>query len=146
VVGKETIRNFIKELNAQDNITMLFTTHDMQDIEKVCDRLIVIDQGEKIYDGSLPGIREAYGTTRQLDVEFETIEKITPIKDVEIIDLEEMNGKKKRFVFEHKKVAINELMNDILQKYQVKDISITEPEIESIVRKIYTGQGTEKVS
>lgn len=146
VVGKETIRNFIKELNAQDNMTMLFTTHDMQDIEKVCDRLIVIDQGEKIYDGSLPGIREAYGTTRQLDVEFETIEKITPIKDVEIIDLEEMNGKKKRFVFEHKKVAINELMNDILQKYQVKDISITEPEIESIVRKIYTGQGTEKVS
>lgn len=146
VVGKEIIRSFIKELNAQDNITMLFTTHDMQDIEKVCDRLIVIDQGEKIYDGSLPGIREAYGTTRQLDVEFETIEKIAPIKDVDILDLDERNGRKKRFVFEHKKVAINELMNDILQKYQVKDISITEPEIESIVRKIYTGQETEKVS
>jgi len=146
VVGKETIRNFIRELNAEDNVTMIFTTHDMQDIEKTCERLVIIDKGSKVYDGALLGIREKFGTTRQLDVEFETIEKITPIKDVEIIDLEEMNGKKKRFVFEHKKVAINELMNDILQKYQVKDISITEPEIESIVRKIYTGQGTEKVS
>ena len=140
VVGKETIRNFIRELNAEDEITMLFTTHDMQDIEKVCERLIVIDKGEKIYDGSLLGIREKYGTTRQLDVEFARMEQIAPIENVEIVELDALDGKKKRFVFENKKVAINDLMNYILQNYQVRDISISEPEIESIIRKIYNGE------
>ncbi len=140
VVGKETIRNFIKELNQEDKVTMLFTTHDMQDIEKVCEKLIVIDKGEKIYDGSLLGIREKYGTTRQLDVEFAGIEEVVPIANVEVVELDELDGRKKRFVFENKQVQINELMNYLLQNYQVKDISISEPEIESIIRKIYNGE------
>ena len=140
VVGKETIRNFIKELNQEDKVTMLFTTHDMQDIEKVCEKLIVIDKGEKIYDGSLLGIREKYGTTRQLDVEFAGIEQVVPIANVEMVELDELDGRKKRFVFENKQVQINELMNYLLQNYRVKDISISEPEIESIIRKIYNGE------
>ncbi|MBQ7955756.1 MAG: ATP-binding cassette domain-containing protein [Lachnospiraceae bacterium] len=140
VVGKETIRNFIKELNAEDEVTMLFTTHDMQDIEKVCEKLIVIDKGEKIYDGSLLGIREKYGTTRQLDVEFAGIEHIAPIANVEMVELDELDGRKKRFVFENKQVQINDLMNFLLQNYRVRDISISEPEIEGIIRKIYNGE------
>lgn len=140
VVGKETIRNFIKELNAEDQVTMLFTTHDMQDIEKVCEKLIVIDKGEKIYDGSLLGIRERYGATRQLDVEFADVEQIQPILNVEVVELDELDGRKKRFVFENKQVQINDLMNYLLQTYRVKDISISEPEIESIIRKIYNGE------
>ena len=140
VVGKETIRNFIKELNQEDKVTMLFTTHDMQDIEKVCDKLIVIDKGEKIYDGSLLGIREKYGTTRQLDVEFAGREQVAPIANVEQVELDELDGRKKRFVFENKQVQINELVKFLLQNYRVKDISISEPEIESIIRKIYNGE------
>ncbi len=140
VVGKETIRNFICELNAQDKITMLFTTHDMQDIEKVCEKLIVIDKGQKIYDGTILGIREKYGTTRQLDVEFANAETIAPIPNVEMVELGELDGRKKRFVFENHQVQINDLMNFLLKTYPVRDISISEPEIESIVRKIYSGE------
>jgi hypothetical protein len=87
-VGKETIRNFIRELNEQNNITMLFTTHDMQDIEKTCKRLIIIDEGAKVYDGSLMGIRERYGTSCQLDVEFSGKTDVDPIEKVEIEELE----------------------------------------------------------
>lgn len=134
VVGKERIRNFIRELNRQDNVTMIFTTHDMQDIEKTCDRLIIIDEGSKVYDGSLQGIREKYSTLRQLDVEFADDVEIEPINDVKIVNMEQ---NKKRFVFESREVRINELMNTLLNKYNVKDISISEPEIESIIRKIY---------
>lgn len=137
VTGKERIRSFIRELNKQDNVTMLFTTHDMQDIEKTCDRLVIIDEGSKVYDGTLQGIREKYGTTRQLDVEFAGEEKIAPIQKVEIIDLEH---NKKRFVFENRDVHINELMNDLLNSYSVRDINISEPEIESIIRRIYSGE------
>lgn len=137
VVGKETIRSFIRELNEQDNVTMLFTTHDMQDIEKVCERLLVIDKGEKIYDGSLYGIREQYGTTRQLDVEFADVPVIAPIENVEVTPLD---GRKLRFSFENRRVQINDLMNYLLQNYAVRDISISEPEIEGIIRKIYNGE------
>lgn len=137
VMGKETIRSFIRELNQQDNVTMIFTTHDMQDIEKTCSRLIIIDEGSKVYDGSLGGIREQYGTSRQLDVEFCGREDIAHIENVEIIDLEQ---NKKRFIFENKNVHINELMNHLLSSYNVRDINISEPEIESIIRKIYSGE------
>lgn len=140
VVGKEKIREFIRELNAEDNVTMLFTTHDMQDIEKTCNRLIIIDKGTKVYDGTLPGIREKYGTTRQLDVEFHDNCEIAPIENVEIKQLDELDGRKKRFIFENTKVQINELMNELLAKYNVRDLNISEPEIESIIRKIYGGK------
>ena len=137
VVGKETIRQFIRELNEKDNITMIFTTHDMQDIEKVCDRLIIIDKGEKIYDGELSGIREKFGTTRQLDVEFVQEYEIAPMEHVEVVNLD---GRKKRFVFENRDVKIDELMNELLTTYGVRDINISEPEIESLIRKIYNGE------
>lgn len=140
VVGKETIRNFIKELNETENITMIFTTHDMQDIEKTCNRLIIIDDGAKIYDGSLAGIRETFGTTRQLDIEFSDNSPIKPIENVEILELDELDGRKKRFIFENKNVEINELMNLLLFNYNVRDLNISEPEIESIIRKIYNGK------
>ncbi len=138
VAGKEKIREFIRELNSRDKVTMLFTTHDMQDIEKTCKRLIIIDRGEKVYDGSLNGVREAYGTARQLDVEFCEDCEIAPIQDVEIHAAEGGNTRKKRFVFEDKKVRIQELMNHLLSNYNVRDLYITEPEIESIIRKIYS--------
>ncbi len=137
VVGKETIRQFIRELNEKDNITMLFTTHDMQDIEKVCDRLIIIDKGSKVYDGELSGIREKFGTTRQLDVEFMRECEIEPIEHVETVSLD---ARKKRFIFENRDVKIDELMNLLLTKYSVRDINISEPEIESLIRKIYNGE------
>lgn len=140
VVGKETIRNFIRQLNETEGITMLFTTHDMQDIEKTCKKLIVIDKGNKIYDGSLQGIREEFSTMRQVDVEFASQVEIQPIPHVTVQRLEEANGRKVRFSFESKKVEINELMSHLLNQYAVRDLQVSEPEIESIIRKIYSGE------
>ncbi|MBO7638497.1 MAG: ATP-binding cassette domain-containing protein, partial [Treponema sp.] len=70
VIGKETIRSFIKQLNKEDKVTMIFTTHDMQDIEQTCNRIIIIDKGSLMYDGSLHDIRSKYGTARRLIAEF----------------------------------------------------------------------------
>ncbi len=140
VVGKETIRSFIKELNEEDRVTMLFTTHDMQDIEKTCKRLIIIDKGAKVYDGSITGIREKYGATRQLDVEFSENYQLAPIEHVEIRELNELDGRRKRFVFENTQVQIDALMNHLLQNYGIRDINVSEPEIESLIGKIYSGE------
>lgn len=141
VVGKEKIRMFIRELNEQDKTTMIFTTHDMQDIEKTCNRLIIIDHGSKVYDGTLAGIREEYGSTRTLDLELQTDADILPINNVIITQTSPENKRKWKLQFEQGKIPIRELMNYLLSAYEVKDINIVEPEIESIIRTIYSGEG-----
>lgn len=138
VVGKEIIREFIRELNQKDKVTMIFTTHDMQDIEKTCDRLIIIDKGSKVYDGSLLNIRETYGTKRRLDVEFNYQCDVTTIPNVVVESLEAEGRYKKRFVFEQGKIDMSELMNHILSQYSVRDITIAEPEIDELIRGIYS--------
>lgn len=140
VVGKETIRTFIRRLNEQDNVTMIFTTHDMRDIEKTCRRLIIINEGSKIYDGSLSEIRSRFVTQRRLDVTFAENMNIAPIENVTVNDLE---NNKKRFVFETGSVQVNDLMNRLLSEYNVRDINISEPDIESIIRNIYNKKGVE---
>lgn len=140
VVGKETIRNFICELNERDKVTMIFTTHDMQDIEKTCRRLVIIDKGSKVYDGSLSGIRDVYGTTRQLDVEFTVDCTVAPMDKVEIKELDAPGGRKKRFLFENREVQIDSLMSTLLTTCHVRDLTVSEPEIEGLIRKIYNGE------
>ncbi len=140
VVGKDSIRNFIRDLNAEDKVTMIFTTHDMQDIEKTCNRLIIINKGSKIYDGTLEGVRKLHGSSRQLDVFFMNDEEVRPIPGVEI---EEVDKRHSQLIFDGKRVHINDLMSHLLSTYNVKDINIAEPDIESIIRKIY---GREKVA
>ena len=135
VVGKDSIRNFIRDLNAEDKVTMIFTTHDMQDIEKTCNRLIIIKKGSKIYDGTLEGVRKLHGSSRQLDVFFMNDEEVRPIPGVEI---EEVDKRHSQLIFDGKRVHINDLMSHLLSTYNVKDINIAEPDIESIIRKIYS--------
>ena len=137
IIGKETIRSFIKELNEQDKVTMIFTTHDMQDIEQTCKRIIIIDKGSLMYDGSLQEIRNKYGTTRRLIAEFNEETKIEPIKNVIIEDLKD---RKASFTFDNNIVDVNKLMHEVLEKYSVHDVTVAEPEIESIIQKIYKGE------
>ena len=137
IIGKETIRNFIKELNEQDKVTMIFTTHDMQDIEQTCKRIIIIDKGSLMYDGSLQDIRKKYGTSRRLIAEFNEETTVEPIKNVIIEDLKD---RKVSFTFDNNVVDVNKLMHEVLEKYSVHDVTVAEPEIESIIQKMYNGE------
>ena len=137
VIGKETIRSFIRELNEKDKITMIFTTHDMQDIEQTCNRIIIIDKGSLMYDGSLQEIRSKYGTSRRLIAEFNEATAVDPIKNVII---EDMKDRKVSFTFDNNVVDVNKLMHEVLEKYSVHDVTVAEPEIESIIQKIYKGE------
>ena len=137
IIGKETIRSFIKELNEQDKVTMIFTTHDMQDIEQTCKRIIIIDKGSLMYDGSLQDIRNKYGTSRRLIAEFNEETTVEPIKNVIIEDLKD---RKVSFTFDNNVVDVNKLMHEVLEKYSVHDVTVAEPEIESIIQKMYNGE------
>ena len=121
VVAKEKIRDFIKYMNKTEQTTIIFTTHDMQDIEKVCDRLIIIDFGKKVYDGSIDEIKTKYAYSKTVEMLLE-------------------DGTKQVQTFDVRKVPMNEVMEKLFAKYHIKDIAICEPEIDAIIRDIYEGR------
>lgn len=121
VVAKEKIREFIKYMNETEQTTIIFTTHDMQDIEKVCDRLIIIDAGKKIYDGTIDEIKNKYANSKTIEILLE-------------------NGEKEIKTFDINQTPMNEVMEGLFSSYQIKDISICEPEIDGIIRDIYEGR------
>lgn len=136
VVTKESIRVFLKKINKELNITMIFTTHDMQDIEQTCNRMIIIDKGVKIFDGLLHEIKDRFGKYRILEIEFIKNYKGIYIQDAEVI-YEKDNTK--RFRFHKDKLKVQDLIADLSRNYEIKDLTIKEPEIESIIREIYQG-------
>lgn len=123
VVAKEKIREFIKFMNQTEKTTIIFTTHDMQDIEKVCNRLIIIDEGKKVFDGGIEEIKTKYANSKTIEMLLE-------------------DGTKKLHTFDVNKYAMNEVVEQLFAQYEIKDISICEPEIDAIIRDIYEGRVT----
>lgn len=136
VVAKEQIREFVRTINKERNTTMLFTTHDMLDIEKTCKRMIIIDHGRKIYDGTVEEIKEQYGKNRVLRVEFSEAVSDVQLPGVELIKEE---GNKKWFEFQKDQTQVSRLINTLSEKYGIVDITVQEPEIEGVIREIYQG-------
>ena len=137
VVAKERIREFIRYMNKELGVTIIFTTHDMQDIEKTCERLIIIDEGKKIYDGTVTGIKSHFGSERKLLVKFEQDYEITELignSDIKILSKEDHS---KEFHFKNKDIEIKVLIQHLFENYKVSDLTISEPDIEEVVREIY---------
>lgn len=134
VVSKKYLHDFISEVNQEKGTTVLLTTHDMGDIEKLCSRVVVIDSGHLMYDGDLESMVQKFGSVRSLMIEFEE-----PIADfqVENAQLTKSEGNRKWFSFHRTKVTPMELIRFIGDKYPIHDIEIIEPDIEGIVRNLY---------
>jgi ABC-2 type transport system ATP-binding protein len=132
VAVKERIRDFIKKMNRDKNITVMLTTHDIGDIEDLCDRIVVLDEGKKIYDGQLDALVNRFSSRRLV---LETEDVIEP--DIEgIKDIQKPNGKTE-IVFDRDVISAPDLMKEILERYDVSDFQIREPDIEAVVKKIY---------
>ncbi|MBL8095836.1 MAG: hypothetical protein JNL73_16795, partial [Anaerolineales bacterium] len=142
VVVKERLRNFIQQVNREQKVTVILTTHDMVDIEKVCSRIMIIDHGQIVYDGSLDHIRERYGTTRTLVVEFE---EAVPDFEAPHATLTKTEGRRKWFAFNRVETSPSVLIAYITTRYPVSDLAVEEPEIEEIVRTVYRGDSSEGV-
>ncbi|MBP3450162.1 MAG: ATP-binding cassette domain-containing protein [Spirochaetaceae bacterium] len=137
VVTKKKIREFIKYINKEKKITIIFTTHDMRDIVSICDRMLLIDKGNLIYDGKVSEIVTRYGKEKTLIVEFDDEIKIDPIDNVIIHDRE---NNKKIFTFNTENISTQQVLSLLLSKYSIKDFSIYDMEIEEIIRRIYEGK------
>jgi len=134
VAVKERIRDFIKKMNRQENITVMLTTHDIGDIEDLCERVVVLDKGKKIYDGQLDSLVNRF-TSRRLIMDIRNGEKF----DLEMDGINEVERKDGHveIVFDREIISASDLMREILSQYDVLDFQIKEPNIESVVKKVY---------
>jgi ABC-2 type transport system ATP-binding protein len=136
LVAKEAIREFIARVNRERGTTFILTTHDLADVERLCRRIVLIDRGTLVYDGEIDALRDRYGTHRTLVV---TLCEPTPVETlaVEGAEVESHVGDVWRLRFDRRTVSAEVLIRWVADRYRVSDLSIEEPELESIIRRIY---------
>lgn len=134
VVAKERIRQFILHIHRQRGTTVLLTTHDLTDVEKLCERVMIIDQDRLLYDGELTGLSERFGGQRQLVVDLAEDYADVAIDGAQVLARE---GRRVTYAFERRTVTASELIGRLSTRYRLRDLSVREPEIEETVRRIY---------
>jgi ABC-2 type transport system ATP-binding protein len=134
VIAKVRIREFLLSINAERGTTVLLTTHDMDDIEQLCRRMLVIDHGHVIYDGDLETIRARFGGDSVLVVDL--AEPAPPI-DVDGAVVERVDGPRQWLRFRRDRISAAKLVADVAARAELKDLAISDPDIEDVVRRIY---------
>lgn len=140
VFVKENIRKFIKEINKEKNVTVILTTHDLKDIEDVCDRIILLDKGQIIYDGSKQKFKDTYG--KYVIAEFTVKDKNLNINDnikIDEIEILEETENQLKLKFKHEETTIVKVMEQISKYCKIEDIHMKEAELEDILKEIYKG-------
>jgi ABC-2 type transport system ATP-binding protein len=131
VVAKQRVREFLVEINREDGVTVMLTTHDLGDIERLCNRLLVIDHGTLIWDGGIPELKERYGADRLLIVD---LERPVPPLQLTGATVVRVDGPRQWLSF---RGSASELTARVASAARLVDLQIAEPDIEEIVRRIY---------
>ena len=138
VVMQKKIRDFLKDYNQKFQATIILTSHYMDDVKELCNRVIIIDKGQIFFDGRLDQIIKKYADHKTLEVIFEgPIEK----PDFKIIpDAKISDYSPPRVIFSVKRRLANQVAAKLLTKFHVADLNITESSIEDIIREVFTGR------
>lgn len=145
VLVKERIREFIRRQNRTLGTTVILTTHDLSDIEELCRRVIIIDAGRVIYDGSIATIRERFGKYRTIT--FETGAGRPGIVELPA-GAETVGAEERKLVlrFDRTRTTASQVAAAVMTQVDVRDFSLSEPDLESIVKEIYGGALREEVA
>jgi ABC-2 type transport system ATP-binding protein len=135
VVSKGRLREFLRTLNAERGTTLMLTTHDLQDIEALCDRVIVIDHGTAVFDGALDELQRRGESRRTLVVDL--VDEAPAIR-VDGAETHRVEGPRQWLSFPAGESAAP-IVAAVAAAYDVADLSIQEPDIEDVIREIYAG-------
>lgn len=147
VVAKARIREFLRAINVERGVTVLLTTHDMDDVEALCPRMVIVDHGRKLYDGAVAGIRERFGGERTLVAVLDEAEVASLPRDAAgqplLADLlkgvRQATAESPRIALRFGRDALpgHELVTWLGARYRLRDITFEEPQIEDVIRRIY---------
>lgn len=141
VLAKDRIREFLRTINRERNVTIILTTHDLKDIEEICPRLIMINQGRVMFDDTVSRLKSTVGDEREVKIEFES-DPGEVVLDGAILVRDD--GSKKSFRFAQEQTSAMALLGELDSRHPIRDVSIEEVGIEDVIRKLYlqTGQAT----
>jgi viologen exporter family transport system ATP-binding protein len=134
VVAKERIRQFIAYINHERQTTVILTTHDLSDVERLCERVLIIDRGRLLFDGALDALRDRFGGNRELVVDLAQVYETVDVEGAEIVARE---GMQVTYRFDRHTVSASVLIGRLSERYQILDLQVREPKIEDTVRRIY---------
>ncbi len=135
VVAKDRIRRFVAELNRTSGTTVVLTTHDLDDVEQLCRRIVMIDRGKVVYDGGVSELKARYAPYRELVVETQGL---VEVDDAEVVKREEGRVWLR---FDPTRIQPAELIAAVLARCEVTDLAIVEPELEGVIHRIYQDRG-----
>ena len=143
VLVKRNLIDAIKTLRQEYNTTLILTTHAMSDIELLCSRVIILDAGKILYDGTLDDIKHLFGDKRNVTIQTPApIDATAAIEKFEIEKVStESDGLLTTFTVDALKTRVDALLNFLLNAYKVDDIKLSETGIEQVVEKIYADRG-----
>lgn len=134
IIAKQKIRRLIKELNEKENVTILLTSHDTQDIERLCKRIIIINHGRIVYDGNIEKLNEKYLKSKVISVKFTDRFKGLELKGVKTLKSGEYSAE---FEIDTDKTSIKSFIDYVVKKYEILDINISGTPIEEVITRIY---------
>jgi ABC-2 type transport system ATP-binding protein len=137
VLVKDKIRSAIKELNKKYNITVILTTHDMKDIEELCNRIIIIDKGKILYDGSLANIKYRFGNTKTVYIPSTVELDEEALKDKFSGVMVERGEENIAIKFSLNELNLDDILLYLISTYHIKDFKIEDISIEDITKKLY---------
>ena len=135
-VSKLAVRDFIKRLNREQKVTVILTTHDMDDIEALCTRIMVIGQGQILSNGTLEDLRSRVTKERRLIVDLEGTEEISD-PDAVIVARE---GHRVQLTFDPERIPTADLIARITAQHPVRDLFVENTPIEEIISRLYNEQ------
>ncbi|MGI5127538.1 ABC transporter ATP-binding protein [Pseudonocardia sp. CA-107938] len=135
LVSKEQLRAFLEQVNAEDGVTILLTTHDLPDVERLCRRVVVVDHGRIVADDGLADLRARFGGAREVVVELAA--PPPPLNDLPGVHAVtvEAGGLRQRLAFSGTSAAA--VIAGVAERAELRDVSVAEPSIEDLVRSLY---------
>jgi ABC-2 type transport system ATP-binding protein len=135
IVSKHAVRDALAQLNREQRTTVVLTTHDLSDIEHLCERVVIIDHGHVIEDGPLDELIDRLSGTRTLVVD---LDRAQPALSLDGVACRDVQGTRQWLEFDRTRLTAAEVLTAVSQHAEVRDLAIEEPDIEEIVRRIYT--------
>ena len=134
VVSKHAVRRFLRNLNRERNTTILLTTHDLSDVEDLCERLVIIDKGSIMHDGPLDEFRERFGTHRTVVVDLIDESIALEIEGAETVRAQ---GARRWLRFDRRRITAADVIGRVVEQARVRDLTVEEPAVEDLVRELY---------
>jgi len=134
LVSKAAVREFLAEVNRERGVTILLTTHDLDDVERLCSRLVVIDHGRVVQDSTLADVKARFAPHRTVVVDLVEARPPLEVPGTEVV---EVDGVRQWLRFHRDEMTAAKVIAGVAAAADIADVTVTEPDIEEVIRHVY---------